>query len=210
MLDGLEGSGTVITPIIPNIEDLENKNQESKKIFDNISIFYEFNRKDYKSYPGKKPWIRWKSWKPDSYSEFLYAGTLSRVNITRNVLGILKEEFEVEPYFLNTLGFENDIVNEVLSFSNVPFKNAPKNTPSSQEMSSISQQRKFDIYDSGFKKIADIEYILPTRDMHQGYYSGTYSLFDKGGVKVEILGSEITHEDQFARLAEKLNHLRWR
>src|SRR3989344_3098499 len=116
MLDGLEGSGTVITPIIPNIEDLENKNQESKKIFDNISIFYEFNRKDYKSYPGKKPWIRWKSWKPDSYSEFLYAGTLSRVNITRNVLGILKEEFEVEPYFLNTLGFENDIVNEVLAF----------------------------------------------------------------------------------------------
>jgi hypothetical protein len=185
-----------------------------EKFLGNIEKYYLFNKADYKSFKGRMPLLFLGNWVPNNYSEFLAAGTNSRVEVTKNILETLSNIFGKE-VGLQKLG-KSDLEN-VLAFANIPFKNAPKATPEIadfEEKGSLYKiPRKFDlIYNSDTKKIGEIIYNMPgTRWVSPAFLEGVRDNYPKlifGDIYLNIPGSFILNESQFNQLNKELNKIR--
>ncbi len=193
------------------------------KIFDDISKFYSFNRKDYKPFSKRIPFFGVRNWRPGNYAQFLSAGTRARVAITNNILETIGGALGRQ---VNLKGFRRNDLERVLAFSEVPFKNAPQTTPKEEDLFEMEidinkdkakrVKSKFPtafylVYGAGAEKVGDIEYHLPMDKIHicHGSYGGTWreDRFTLGAISLNILGSAISNEEQFKKIQEGLKKI---
>lgn len=188
------------------------------KVFDDVERHYLFRKRDYRSFGGRMPLLFWKGWVPDNYSEFLNAGTNSRICITNNILDILGEVFKKQ---VNLKGIRKNDLEVTLAFASIPFENAPKTTPGKKDFYEIDGSEygkkltskipnRFDLVSSaGCEKIGEIEYILPYNEYHS-FYGGDYYSLVLGGIRLRVLGSSILDESQFAQVQNGLKKVKKR
>ncbi|MBS3094442.1 hypothetical protein J4474_02150 [Candidatus Pacearchaeota archaeon] len=192
---------------------------ESIKNFKNIKLDIDFSRKEYRGYKGIP--LRKILWEPDDYSAFLQAGTPSRVKLARKILEVLTNAFEEEiSLFRGSEYIPNEALEEVLSFREIPFKNAPKKTPEQSELYKIEEYQPistakakrnttFSFLSVNQKDIGYLFCFLPriVIEPHSGFFSfnpeATIFHFDKWLVNID--GKTIRNETQFDILSKGLN-----
>ncbi len=186
---------------VPNKEfELKGKQKEpSRKSFEGIEKFYKFGRSDYKT---RKPlFLKWGGDSID-YSKFLAAGTETRVKTTENILETINLALNKEIIIKE---IKKGNLEKVLAFSWVPFKNAPKSTLDNYQLEEIKKKNNtcFNlVYNSGGRKIGEIEYLLPHN--YKKYSDDDGFEFILGGIRLEINGSAILDENQEENLKEGL------
>lgn len=212
LLDGIEESFYVPNTALV----LQGKSIVARtKVFDDIERFYRFGRRSYKAFKGRLPSIFWKNWTPSNYSQFLSAGTSTRVNFTNNILNYLESALGKQ---VNLKGVRKNELEATLAFAAVPFANAPQTTPKSEDFYNTKDYKEFskipNVFDlisgSGTEKIGEIEYVLPHNKKYSGDYGGDYYQITLGGVNLHILGSAILNESQFEKLQIGLKHVKKR
>ena len=208
----------------------------TSKQFNDLSRFYSFNKQDYKSYNGRMPLLFWGSWTPKNYSEFLSAGSNARVNIANNVLetlskalgrkvnfkGINKNDLKVVLDFY-TIPFKNDPQTTLKETDLFEFY-CEYNNNSRNKIASSKYPTKFDlIFTNGGDKMGQIEYFLPRNVRYSNPINHKYNYnfpeygyskhwydgyrFCLGLVKLDVLGSAIYDENQFAKVQEGLKKI---
>jgi hypothetical protein len=153
------------------------------------------------------------------YSKLLEKGTKTRINITKNILELLKESFKdtnTDSYRhsqydeIKIKDIDKNNLEEVLKFSEVPFINAKGTTPTFEEMGELNTKTKFDLTKWSSKKIGEIKYILPystpemKSDEFGGYRTGK-DIVDLGHIIIKVFGSEIENEQQYNKISLGLN-----
>ncbi|MBS3094441.1 hypothetical protein J4474_02145 [Candidatus Pacearchaeota archaeon] len=203
----------------------------TKKVFDEIYLGYAFDRKNYHTYPEKIPRISIHKWIPEDYSAFLQAGTQSRIRLTKKILEELSKAFEQKVIIK---GINEDDLEQVLEFKNIPFGNAPKTTPKGEELYELCindylGRIKKILFNTDFDLVLNedpnragmIRYVLPTKRpnfcAHSISSSERYSefdhdpnwrLFDLGGITFQIPGYVISNETQY-ELIKKMNKIKY-
>ncbi len=188
-----EGLEEKTQPFENSEKAMDQRAAASHKLFADIHLYRKFKKSDFGSF--RFPFL--KKLRRLDYAQIVASGTAQRVDLTLDIIRSI-ERVDKTSVYLPEISSVDDLAS-LLSFSHMPYDNAPAEWPVVKEETEIT--KGYDLYENKSGKIGKIYYVLPhvykyfantTEDMRStGYWKEKPSL---GGMGIVYFGSSIKDE----------------
>ncbi len=177
-------------PLESSEKAMDQRADASHKLFADIHLYRKFKKSDF----GNFRFSFLKKLSKLDYAQLVASGTAQRVALTLQIIRCIERAGDTSVY-LHEISSIDDLTS-LLSFSQVPYDNAPAEWPVVKEEAEI--KKGYDLYENKRGRVGKIYYVLPHVKKHFvcdrflfGHYQEKCSL---GGMGIVYLGSSIKDE----------------